>query len=66
MTILISFKYALSVMEATGIIKFFYGLYSRKHCQKVSENVYIKNLKQLGFPEDRTVLIDVAEPALAF
>ena len=50
----------MQIMEATDIKKFFFGLYSRKHCYKLSDNVFVKNLSMLGFPSSKTIFVDVS------
>mmetsp|Transcript_71874 Transcript_71874/g.83536 ORF Transcript_71874/g.83536 Transcript_71874/m.83536 type:complete len:318 (+) Transcript_71874:105-1058(+) len=50
--------YAKKVIEATKISKYIYTVYDRAYCKKISEFSYLKNIWNLGFQKDQTILID--------
>lgn len=56
----------MALIEATGIKKYLFQLFSRESCAKYSEDLYVKNIFELGFSSSNTILIDVTHTPLNY
>jgi len=51
-------RYANDIVKAVGLTPYIFEVYTREHCTKVSEKMYMKSLLNLGFSLANTIFVD--------